>query len=272
MSIAKWILGAAGWALAGPIGAVIGYYIGSSVDGMIKQNTNRQLPPFQDKNKQQSRKTQNKPQWEYQKQHKTQTQRRQQTQSGDFMISLIMLSAVVMRADKKVTSSEKKYVLQFMKKQFGQAKASQGMQVINRVLSQKFSTREVCLQIKQYMDHSSRLQMIQYLFGVAKADGYVDDDEISIIEKMSGYLGVSSRDYESIKAMFYDKRSSAYKVLEIPMTATVDEIKKAYRRLAKKYHPDKVKHLGQEHQKAAKEKFQKLQDAYEHLKKERGIK
>ena len=269
MAIVKWILGAAGWALAGPMGAVIGYSIGSVFDGAnIKQLGSGQRPPFEQTRQRQRQR----PQWEYQTQRKTQAQRRQQTQSGDFMISLIMLSAVVMRSDKQVTASEKKYVQQFMRKQFGQAQASQSTQIIDRVLQQKFSTREICMQIKQFMDHSSRLQMVQYLFGVAKADGYVDDVEVTIIEKIAGYLGISTRDYESIKAMFYDSRASAYKVLEVPKSASNDEIKKAYRRLAKKYHPDKVKHLGEAHQQSAKEKFQKLQDAYELVKKERRIK
>jgi len=258
MAIAKWIFGAVGWALGGPIGAVIGFSFGSMFDrGKIKQFSNKQLPPFDQAHRQGRR---------------TQSQRKSQTQSGDFMISLIMLSTVVMRSDKKVTSSEKKYVQQFLKKQFSQAQATQGLQLINRVLKQKFSTREVCFQIKTYMDHSSRLQLIQYLFGVAKADGYVDDVEIEVIEQMSGYLGINKRDYESIKSMFYDKRSSAYEVLEVAPTASINEIKKAYRSLVKKYHPDKVKHLGEEHQKAAKEKFHKLQEAYELVEKERGIK
>jgi len=47
-----------------------------------------------------------------------------------------------------------------------------------------------------------------------------------------------------------------YKILGISETATLEEIKKAYRNLAKKYHPDKNKDLG------AEEKFKKINDAY----------
>ena len=77
------------------------------------------------------------------------------------------------------------------------------------------------------------------------------------------------RDFESIKAMFYKSSDTAYKILEIEPNATPTEIKKAYRKMAKKYHPDKVLHLGKEHQKGAEEKFRKVQEAYEHLQKEK---
>ena len=133
------------------------------------------------------------------------------------------------------------------------------------------STRQVCLQIRQMMDHPSRLQLMHFLFGIAKADGVVTESEVKQIYTISGYLGISSRDYESIKAMFYDSSDNAYKVLEITKSASVSEIKKAYRNMAKKYHPDKVIHLGKEHQQGAEEKFRQAQAAYEQIQKERGF-
>ena len=104
---------------------------------------------------------------------------------------------------------------------------------------------------------------------IAKADGQVTEIEMREIYTISGYLGISSRDYESIKAMFYNSSENAYKVLEITKSATVSEIKKAYRKMAKKYHPDKVIHLGKEHQEGAEEKFRQVQAAYEQIQKER---
>ena len=62
------------------------------------------------------------------------------------------------------------------------------------------------------------------------------------------------------------------RVLGVESTATDDEVKKAYRQMAIKFHPDKVAQMGEEFQKGAKEKFQKIQDAYEAIKKNRGFK
>jgi DnaJ like chaperone protein len=84
-------------------------------------------------------------------------------------------------------------------------------------------------------------------------------------------MGISEKDFESIKAMFFKDTKSAYKILEITPDASDEELKKAYRKMAIKYHPDKVSHLGEDVQKAAKEKFQQLNAAYEAIKKERGL-
>jgi DnaJ like chaperone protein len=85
-------------------------------------------------------------------------------------------------------------------------------------------------------------------------------------------MGVSAVDFESVKNMFYRNPDSDYKILGIESSATDDEIKKAYRKMAVKYHPDKVASLGEEYVKGAQEKFQKIQEAYDNLKKLRGIK
>jgi DnaJ like chaperone protein len=155
---------------------------------------------------------------------------------------------------------------------YGKERANYAFKLFKEISKQQnISTRQVCLQIRQMMEHASRLQLIHFLFGIANADGLVTDDEVAQINTIAGYLGISHSDYESIKAMFYKSTDRAYKILEIDKTATADEIKKAYRTMAKKYHPDKVIHLGKEHQKGAEEKFKQVQGAYEQIQKERGI-
>jgi DnaJ like chaperone protein len=129
----------------------------------------------------------------------------------------------------------------------------------------------VATQIKQSMDHSSRLQLLHFLFGISAADGHVHSTEVDEIRKISNNLGIRMADFESIKAMFYKDVYSSYKILETTPDANDDEVKKAYRKMAVKYHPDKVSHLGEVFQKAAKDKFQEVQAAYEQIKKERGM-
>ena len=114
---------------------------------------------------------------------------------------------------------------------------------------------------------------MHYLFQLANADREIHGNELDMLTRIASYLGISKKDYMSIKAMFViQNNESVYAILEISKSSTNDDVKKAYRRMAVKYHPDKVSHLGPEHQKAAKEKFQKLTEAYERIKKERGIK
>ena len=259
MSFAKWVGGALGWSFGGPIGAIIGLAIGSLIDnatdgsgfllgdGKPKQRYGRPSSAS------------------------TQTQSRPQTQSGDFEVSLLILASVVIKADGKQDQRELDFVRQQFLSMYGKERANHAFKLFKNINKQTIPTRQVCLQIRQMMDHASRLQLLHFLFGIAKADGMVTDNEVSQIYMISGYLGISSRDYGSIKAMFYNSSENAYKILEITKDATVSEIKAAYRSMAKKYHPDRLMHLGKEHQEGAEEKFNQVQLAYEQLQKERGF-
>jgi DnaJ like chaperone protein len=176
-----------------------------------------------------------------------------------------------MKSDGKTLKSELDYVKKFLTLQFGEDKALQQILMLKEILKQDIPLHDVCIQIKQYMPHSERLQIIHYLFGISKADGHVHDLELQTIHTIANYLGVSAADFNSLKAMYFRDSFSDYKILEIEKTATDDEVKKAYRKMAVKFHPDKVAALGEEIQKGANEKFQKVQEAYENIKKQRGF-
>ena len=258
MSFSKWIGGALGWSFAGPIGAIIGLAIGSIIDSIADGNAGTFIG--QGETHRGERTT-----------YRTQPRQRPQTQSGDFEVSLLILASVVIKADGKQDQRELDFVRQQFVNMYGKERANHAFKLFKNISQQRVSVRPVCLQIQQMMDHPSRLQLIHFLFGIAKADGTVTSDEEHQIYTIVGYLGISSKDYESIKAMFYNSIDNAYKILEIDKTATIDNIKKAYRKMAMKYHPDKVRHLGKEHQEGAEEKFRQVQAAYEQLQKERGF-
>jgi DnaJ like chaperone protein len=129
----------------------------------------------------------------------------------------------------------------------------------------------VCQQVRANIDHSSRLELLHLLFGLAGSDGEVSHEELTVLERIATLIGISGKDFISIRAMFVRDANADYKILEIDPTATVDEVKKAYRKMAMKYHPDKVHHLGPEYQKDAQEKFRKINEAYEAIKKQRGF-
>lgn len=244
----KWVGLGLGWTFGGPIGGLLGLVFGAMFDNM-KNGI-----------------------YEYKGQSPFSTTKMPRTTPGDFAASLIVLSAAVMKADGKVVKSELDFVKRFFVQQFGEQLASENILVLRELLKQDINVREISTQIRFYMDHSSRLQLIHYLFGISMADGHVHLKEAEMISKISTYLGISSVDFDSIKAMFYKDIHSAFKILETTPDANEEEIKKAYRKMATKYHPDKVSHLGEEFQAAAKEKFQRVQAAYEQIKKERGMK
>lgn len=262
MSVFKWLGASVGWSMGGPIGAIIGLALGSVADAFIKEGGMPLLGERQSDQKQRQRRTT----------YRTRPQQRPRTQSGDFEVSLLILASIVIKADGSQDQRELDFVRQQFVNMYGKQRANNAFRLFKNINKQQnISTRQVCLQIKQMMDHPSRLQLMHFLFGIAKADGIVIDEEERTIYTMAGYLGISSKDYKRIKAMFYSSRDNAYKILGLDKSATVDQIKKAYRRLVKKYHPDKVAHLGKEHQKGAEEKFKQIQKAYEQIQKERSF-
>jgi DnaJ like chaperone protein len=193
------------------------------------------------------------------------------TTTGGYVMSLLVLVAAVMKADGKILKSELDYVKKFMVHNFGEASATEAVKMLRDLLKQTIPVNEVCRQIKQNMNYSARLQLLHFLFGIAQADGDVDANEKELIGRISMEMGITDKDYESIQAMFVPNTEGDYKILEIEPTASNEELKKAYRRMAMKYHPDKVGNLGDDFQKAANEKFQKVNQAYENIKKERKI-
>ena len=259
MSVSKWIGAGLGWSFGGPIGAIIGLAIGSLIDAISNGNGSPLLGEGKPRPQQRRRP------------HKQTRRKRPVTQSGDFEVSLLILASVVIKADNHQDRRELDFVRRQFASMYGKQRANHAFRLFKNINKQQISTRQVCLQIKQMMDHPSRLQLLHFLFGIAKADGLVTPNEIRQIHTISGYLGISHKDFESIKAMFTKGKDNPYKILEIEKTATIDEIKKAYRKMAKKYHPDRVIHLGKEHQEGAEEKFRQVQEAYETLQKERGF-
>lgn len=260
MSFSKWIGASIGWSVGGPIGAIIGLALGGIVDAIAGNTDSPLLGQGQPRRRTRSRR------------RYTSRPQRPKTESGDFEVSLLILASIIIKADDKQDQRELDFVRQQFATMYGKERANHAFKLFKNISKQKnISMRQVCLQIKSMMDHPSRLQLLHFLFGIAKADGQVVEREIRQIYTMSGYLGISNRDYESIKAMFFNSKDNAYKILEIDKSATDDEVKKAYRKMAKKYHPDKVMHLGEEHQKGAEEKFRQVQEAYETIQKERGF-
>ena len=189
-----------------------------------------------------------------------------------FANALLILSASVMKADGIVKKSELEYVKQFFNRQFPPSYAQQYILRFREILKNDYNVATECIRINNIMSIDQRLFLIQYLFGIAQADGHESESEVNLIEQIARYFRISDVEFQQLKSMFYKDASNAYKVLGIESSAIESEIKKAYRKMAVKHHPDKYNQMGEEHQKAAKEKFQKLQEAYETIKKERGIK
>ncbi len=234
----KWIGGGLGWAFLGPLGGILGFMIGSIYDNAT--DTKRLQPG--------------------------------RTTTGDFSVSLLVLLAAVMKADGKVVRSELDYVKEYLRRSLGPERAREAVIMLRDILKQDIPVRDVSIQISRYLDYPGRLQLLHLLYGLSGADKILHPKELEMIELIAVNMGVTEADRKSIRAMFVPDTDAAYRILGIDRRATDEEVKKAYRKMAVEYHPDKVSYLGEEFRKTAEEKFRKINEAYETIKKERGIK
>ena len=241
--LVRLVLALSGWAFGGPIGAIIGYAIGGLFSGnrpaVIRSEVNETFGNTEAKR--------------------------------DFNVTLLVLSAAVMKADGNVKKSELDYVKRFFLQNFGQQRAESYIKMLREILDKDYNLYEVSQQVGHYMDYASRLQLLHYLFGISNADGHISQEEINVVNTISDYMGVTNSDFQSVKAMFVRETDSAYKILGIESSATDEEVKRAYREMAKKNHPDLVGNLGDEVRQAAEKKFQEINAAYESIKKQRGL-
>jgi len=115
-----------------------------------------------------------------------------------------------------------------------------------------------------WVDDLLALALLSYLFYVRR-QGRRGGNTHEAKEKRREDFGQARSSWrtseEGEKASDWDP----YRVLGVGQTASVDEIKAAYRRLANQYHPDKVLHLGEEFRILAEEKFKEIQKAYDEL-------
>jgi DnaJ like chaperone protein len=247
MSVTKWIFGGLGFVLGGPIGALVGVLIGSLFDYNIKKYDEEQAPNAK-------------------RSYKRATQ-------GDIQVSIIVLIACVIKADGRVLKSEINYIKPFLLRNFGEEGAKQALLLLKELLNKDIDSTAIAQQIGQNTNYSTRLELLRVLIEVANADGNIDPIELQVIEHIAIAMSIQNADFQSILALYQRQKDInwAYTALEISPSSSNDEVKKAYRRMAMKYHPDKVANAGEDIRQQATEKFRGINEAYEHIKQQRGL-
>ena len=238
----KWILAILGYSYLRFPGALLGFFVGGAIERLYNPSSS----------------------WV--------KVRTQNLNPEIFQLNLLALAATIIKADGIVKKQELQFVRNFFISNYGPQKARTIFEKFNEEIKkdkQNISDlTEIFIKQAQY---ETRLQILHFLFGVANADGVVSQTELTKVEQISAALGIRQSDMQSIKAMFIKDIDNAYTILEIISSATDDEVKKAYRTMAKKYHPDKLRSKDPALIKGAKEKFQKVQEAYEVIQKERNL-
>lgn len=287
MGLTKWIITGLGWATMGPIGGILGYILGSTIEkgfsGSIGSGSGNYYSD--DYGSRRGRF------------HNTGTQE-------DLNVALLILIAYTMKADGEVRRSELEYVKRFLLNNYGEEKGKNYLLLLRDMVkpTTNIDINSVCSQIKQNTDYTTRYHMVDFLFGLAVADGSYSNAENNAIKAIVRGLGINTNDFVSMfyrhvntnngnsynnyqsdyssysgysnggRSSYSEPKKDPYKVLGLERSATDEEVKKAYRRLAMKYHPDKVEGLGEEVKKNAEAQFREINEAYEQIKTARGMK
>ena len=265
MGILKWIGGAFGFATAGPLGGFLGFAIGTLIDDAVNGSRTSSA------------------------QYENSDPRKR----NDFLFSLLVLASNVITADGKIMHSEMEWVRTFFRNNFGVAAAKQANDILLKLFEAQKQRglddfhRDIiasCHQLRDNLSESDRLQLLYFLVGLSKSDQVVTQEEIRCLTEMAYEMGLDPN--EVISMLNYEEASgesagqsasqssqleAAYKVLGVPSTATNDEVKAAYRKMALKHHPDRVATLGEDVRKAAERKFQEINEAKERVYKSRGM-
>lgn len=244
------LVGSLGFVLGGPIGAALAVVIKSMYDSSKALPTDSATEATHAESKQ-----------------------RVQTTEGDIKVSLLVLIACVMKADGHVKRVELDLVKRFLVRNYGEQGALEALKILQALLEQELDPVAVAGQIAGNVNYSTRLELLHFLFDLANTDGHFAEAELQIIERISVGLNVSPADFRALAALYNKGKDPnwAYEALEINPGATNDEVRKAYRRMAMKYHPDKVAGAGEEMHEKATEKFRAVNEAYEYIKTQRGI-
>jgi len=231
----KWLAAILGYSFLRFPGAILGFFVGSFIELLSKNSINIRTGSYSIK-------------------------------PEKFELNLLALSAMIIKADGKIQQKELNFVRNFFISQYGKDRADAIFRSFNTEIKKDVQhIDELTSVFVQQTRYETRLQILHFLFGIANADGSISDSELQKLSQIASGLRLRMPDFESIKAMFVKNTDNAYKILEVEPNASENEIKSAYRKMVKKYHPDKLRGQDPAMIKGAEEKFREVQKAYETL-------
>jgi len=258
MAIGKWIGGFLGLLSGGPLGMLAGIVLGAVADSVF--DTDNYFTP-EEMNGAYSR--------------------QQQGERNGFLFSLMVLAAHIIHADRRVMHSEMEYVRQFLRMNFSTDAEREGEEILLRLFDEKKRMGDdawlreimgICQQLAFAMPVEQRLQLVAMLCEIAKSDGTIQPEEREALQQVCINMGLDGGTAEQMLGLGGASLDDAYRVLGLTPDCTDDEVRQAYKRMARENHPDRVASLGEDIRRSAERKFQEIADAKDRIYRARNMK
>jgi DnaJ like chaperone protein len=214
-------------------------------------------------------------------QKKISTYESSQTESHNrFVWLLVQILINIAKIDGQVTKEEVSTIRRFFQYNlhYSQTQMLWVRDLIKEAITADVTLDSLLQEFRSTFAYEPRLILLELIYQILYTRATVPENELQIARNIARYLEISSYDQRTIEAKYmYRGRQAAaaprdsaeqyYAVLGLEPEADMEAIKKAYRKLSMTYHPDKVRHLGDEFKKVAEEKMKEINAAYDYFKK-----
>ncbi|MEJ6694900.1 MAG: DnaJ domain-containing protein [Chitinophagales bacterium] len=200
-------------------------------------------------------------------------------QLTEYQIKLIQCTAALLKVQQVISRSESHFILKYFYRQFGTKKGKYVYQCLKDALATKVDYHHSAKSLST-LQREGKIQVITFLFGLTHAAPHSNFKQDGILEDIAKLMGMAQQDFETIKRKASKKEKQktsyfqssnqniAYQVLGVSEGVSEEVLKKAYRKMVLKYHPDKTK-IAKD---IASKKFQEIQEAYDSIRLSKGIK
>ena len=203
-------------------------------------------------------------------------QREQQQRQTAYFVALFSILGKVAKADGTVTKEEGDAVVRFLDNLgvSGDQRAF-AIRVFNEAKNSRYTAIDFARQFAELTEgrRDLRSSLLDMLFKIALADGEYHPEDERIIRGVAAQLRIGEQETEAIGRRYTDNAEAAYAVLGLSADAGDDDVKNAYRKLVREYHPDTIIAQGMpdEFVQYASQRFQEIQTAWEQIRTKRGL-
>lgn len=205
-----------------------------------------------------------------------------QTESHNrFVWLLVNILIHTAKIDGQITKDEVQTIHRFFQNnlRYSQTQMHWVKELVKEATNSTQSLDTLLAEFKSTFAYEPRLILLELVYQVLYTKTEVPEDELEIARYIARYLDIPEYDQRTVEAKYkygqqysssspgYDQSAKHYATLGLEKGATAEDIKKAYRKLSMQYHPDKVRHLGDEFRAIAEEKMKEINAANDYLKK-----